>query len=182
MVIEVALLLIDNGGRTLKKVRRRPNEPLDPDDPIVDDKGMKEEDLELDDRDAKNETIDGIPNITFSDQIQLPGPQEGMYTKSLLRFIGGAIGLVAKIDRNTKNNTRGQLTRLAVYVELGKPLVSKAKIDGRIHWVERAEVEDFWSWIIVEWKQRRTGQPLEGMNNGKGSDALNGSKFDVVRI
>ncbi|MBA0814775.1 hypothetical protein Gohar_020582 [Gossypium harknessii] len=29
---------------------------------------MKEEDLELDDRDAKNETIDGIPNITFSDQ------------------------------------------------------------------------------------------------------------------
>ncbi|MBA0697910.1 hypothetical protein Goari_021429, partial [Gossypium aridum] len=133
MVIEDALLLIDNGGRTLKKVRRRPNEPLDPDDPIVDDKGMKEEDLELDDRDAKNETIDGIPNITFSDQIQLPGPQEGMYTKSLLRFIGGAIGLVAKIDRNTKNNTRGQLTRLAVYVELGKPLVSKAKIDGRIH-------------------------------------------------
>ncbi|MBA0781806.1 hypothetical protein Gotri_002692 [Gossypium trilobum] len=115
MVIEDALLLIDNGGRTLKKVRRRPDEPLDPDDPIVDDKGMKEEDLELDDRDAKNETIDGIPNITFSDQ-------------------------------------------------------------------RRTEVEDFGSWIIVEWKQRRRAQPLEGMNNGKGSDALDGSKFDVVRI
>ncbi|KAK5836694.1 hypothetical protein PVK06_012493 [Gossypium arboreum] len=95
-----------------------------------------EEDLELDDRDAKNEIIDGIPNSTFSDQIQLPRPPEGMYTKSLLRFIGGAIRLVAKIDRNIENNTRDQLVRLAVYVELGKLLVSKAKIDGRIQWVE----------------------------------------------
>ncbi|MBA0666426.1 hypothetical protein Goklo_002838, partial [Gossypium klotzschianum] len=118
---------------------------------------------------------------------------------------------------------------LAVYVELGKPLVSKTKIDGRIHRVEyeslppvcfkcgrwvytrencihkqgkenlleaeessksdqvlglqrRAEVEDFGSWKIVEWKQRRRAQPLEGMNNGKGNKALNGSKFDVIRI
>ncbi|KAK8303460.1 hypothetical protein V6Z12_D04G152300 [Gossypium hirsutum] len=97
---------------------------------------------------------------------------------------------------------KGQLARLTVYVELGKPLVSKAKIDGRIHQGKenlleaeessksdqvlglqrRAEVEDFGSWKIGEWKQRRRAQPLEVMNNGKGSEALDGSKIDVVRI
>ncbi|KAG8493364.1 hypothetical protein CXB51_010947 [Gossypium anomalum] len=44
---------------------------------------------------------------------------------SLLKFIGSTIGPVAKIDRNTNNCTRGQFARLAVYIDLGKPLVSK---------------------------------------------------------
>lgn len=68
--------------------------------------------------------------------IRLSSLLEGLSTRSLLRFIGGAIGPVAKIDRNTKNNLCGQFTRLAVYVELGKPLVSKVIIDERTQRVE----------------------------------------------
>lgn len=55
-----------------------------------------------------------------------------MYSKSLLKFIGGVIGLVAKVDKNTENNSKGKFARLVVYIDLGKPLVSKINIDGRI--------------------------------------------------
>lgn len=68
--------------------------------------------------------------------IHLPGLPEGMYTTSLLKFIGGVIGSVTKIDQNTDNRTRGQFTRLAVFVDLGLPLVSKIMIDGKFQWVE----------------------------------------------
>ncbi|PPR97702.1 hypothetical protein GOBAR_AA22965 [Gossypium barbadense] len=63
--------------------------------------------------------------------IRLSGLPKGMYAKSLLRFIYGAIKPMAKIDQNTENNSRGQFVKLVVYVELGKLLVLKVKIDGR---------------------------------------------------
>ncbi|PPD82649.1 hypothetical protein GOBAR_DD20420 [Gossypium barbadense] len=56
--------------------------------------------------------------------IRLPGLPKGMYTTSLLKFIGGTIGPVAKIDRNTDNRARGQFAHLMVFVDLGQPLVS----------------------------------------------------------
>ncbi|KAH1081878.1 hypothetical protein J1N35_021639 [Gossypium stocksii] len=68
--------------------------------------------------------------------VRLPGLPEGMYTKSLLKSIGGIIGPVAKIDQNTENRSRGQFARLAVFVNLDQPLVSKIVIDGRIQHVE----------------------------------------------
>ncbi|MBA0675943.1 hypothetical protein Goari_017458 [Gossypium aridum] len=61
---------------------------------------------------------------------------KGMYTRSLLRFIASAIRPVAKIDWNTKDNTRGQFMRLVVYVEWGKQLFSKVKIVSKIQQVE----------------------------------------------
>ncbi|MBA0630707.1 hypothetical protein Godav_002776, partial [Gossypium davidsonii] len=117
-----------------------------------------------------------------------------------LRFIGGAIGLVAKIDRNTKNNTREYESLPPVCFKCGRWVYTRencihkqgkenlleaeesSKSDQVLGLQRRAEVEDFGSWKIVEWKQRRRAQPLEGMNNGKGNKALNGSKFDVIRI
>ncbi|KAA3454265.1 reverse transcriptase [Gossypium australe] len=42
----------------------------------------------------------------------------------------------AKIDRNTDNCTRGQFSRLAMHIDLGKLLVSKVNIDGNIQRVE----------------------------------------------
>ncbi|KAK5846349.1 hypothetical protein PVK06_002634 [Gossypium arboreum] len=61
--------------------------------------------------------------------LELP---KGMYTKSLLRFIGSVVGSVAKIEQNIDNNVRGKFTWLAVYMDLEKPLVSKVKINEKI--------------------------------------------------
>ncbi|MBA0653317.1 hypothetical protein Goklo_020509 [Gossypium klotzschianum] len=63
--------------------------------------------------------------------IRLPRLPEGMYTKSLLQFIGNAIGTVTKIDRNTDSTSRGQFVKLAVFIDLGKSLVSKVQIDEK---------------------------------------------------
>lgn len=41
------------------------------------------------------------------DWIRLLGLSEGMYTKRLLKAIGGVIGPVVKIDQNTNKGTRG---------------------------------------------------------------------------
>ncbi|MBA0567263.1 hypothetical protein Golob_012012, partial [Gossypium lobatum] len=171
-----------NGRRSAKTSRRRLEDPLDLDNPIVNDKCMKAvsigvrtnvEDFELLEGEAKKEIIDGILSITFSERvhqfiskcmartvplkviglendyfsvnfqdddeylyavsggpwtifgqyltirpwtpsfttdqdfpasllvwIRLPGLSEGMYTRSLLKFIARAIGRVAKIDCN----------------------------------------------------------------------------------
>ncbi|PPE01339.1 hypothetical protein GOBAR_DD01665 [Gossypium barbadense] len=59
-----------------------------------------------------------------------------MYMRSLLKSIEGAIGPVVKIDRNTNTKSRGQFVRLAVYIDLGKLLISKLQIDGRMQRVE----------------------------------------------
>ncbi|TYH66478.1 hypothetical protein ES332_D06G126300v1 [Gossypium tomentosum] len=86
----------DNIRRLAKKVRRRPEEPLDLDDPVVNDKGMKldsinvrtvswkykllnttierinlqnEEDIELLEEDEKKFFFDGIPSITFFERV-----------------------------------------------------------------------------------------------------------------
>ncbi|PPD96434.1 hypothetical protein GOBAR_DD06554 [Gossypium barbadense] len=195
--------------RSTKKVKCRTNEPPDPDDPVVNEKGIRldrvgiqpvswkeklmgsasiganvqqEEDFDLDDGDVKAVIIDDnwrtnqpleiidLENDYFSvkfqtdeeylealasepctivghclimrpwmpafstDQpypssllvwIRLPRLPEGMYTKSLLQFIGNAIGTVTKIDRNTDSASRGQFVKLTIFIDLGKSLVSK---------------------------------------------------------
>ncbi|MBA0721858.1 hypothetical protein Golax_009362, partial [Gossypium laxum] len=68
--------------------------------------------------------------------IRLPGLLEKMYSKSLLKFIRNAIRLVAKIDHNTDVKSMGWFARLAVFVDLGKPLISMVKMDERIQRVE----------------------------------------------
>ncbi|KAK5818542.1 hypothetical protein PVK06_023483 [Gossypium arboreum] len=64
----------------------------------------------------------------------LPGLPERIYNTSLLKFIGGVIGSVAKIDRITDSKARGKCARLAVFVDLGQLLISKIKIDDQIVW------------------------------------------------
>ncbi|PPD89199.1 hypothetical protein GOBAR_DD13843 [Gossypium barbadense] len=159
-------ILVSNGtGRLVKKVRRRLEEPLDPDDPVVNDRGMKvdsvgfqsiswkdkllrgttakkvdakkEDHFQLLKGDARTKIVDDqdYPKNMIV-WIRLIGLPEGLYTKSLLKFIGSAIGLIAKIDQNTDNNLMGQFARLVVYIDLGNPFVSKVKIDGKIQCVE----------------------------------------------
>ncbi|KAK5784821.1 hypothetical protein PVK06_039359 [Gossypium arboreum] len=150
-------------GRSTNKVKCKTDESLDLDDLVVNEKGIsvdgvgtqrvswkeklmgsapvganvqQEEDFKLEDGDAKAVIMDGVPSITFFDRIRLPGMPEGMYTKSLLRFIGNAIRTIAKIDRNTDSTFGGQFARLVVFIDLGKPLVSKVKIDGKFQCVK----------------------------------------------
>ncbi|KAH1114535.1 hypothetical protein J1N35_007913 [Gossypium stocksii] len=68
--------------------------------------------------------------------VRLPELLEGMYTKSLLKFIDGVIGLVARIDQNTDNRAGGQFFRIQVFVDLDQPLVSKILTNGRIQRIE----------------------------------------------
>ncbi|KAL4312618.1 hypothetical protein GQ457_01G015060 [Hibiscus cannabinus] len=52
------------------------------------------------------------------------------YTKSLFCYIVNSIGKVVCIDYNTEDGKRGRFARLAVFIDLHKPLVSSIIIDG----------------------------------------------------
>ncbi|KAL4279462.1 hypothetical protein GQ457_03G024230 [Hibiscus cannabinus] len=62
--------------------------------------------------------------------VRLPKLPYRYYTKSLFRYIANAIGKVVWIDYNTDDGKRGRFARLAIIVDLNKPLVSGIVIDG----------------------------------------------------
>lgn len=62
--------------------------------------------------------------------IRLPNLPVKYYHKSLLRAIAQVLGEVVRIDYNTEAGGRGQFARLAVIIDLTKPLTSKLKVDG----------------------------------------------------
>ncbi|KAE8671499.1 hypothetical protein F3Y22_tig00111947pilonHSYRG00134 [Hibiscus syriacus] len=68
--------------------------------------------------------------------IRLSGLPYRYYTKSLFRFIAGAIGRVVRINYNTADGKRGKFARMAIIVDLTKPLVSGIIIDGQHQAVE----------------------------------------------
>ncbi|KAL4377977.1 hypothetical protein GQ457_02G032980 [Hibiscus cannabinus] len=61
---------------------------------------------------------------------RLPGLPYQYYTKSMFRCIAGVLGKVVRIDYNTSEGKRGKFVRLALVVDLNKPLVSYVIIDG----------------------------------------------------
>ncbi|XP_028762820.1 uncharacterized protein LOC114721167 [Neltuma alba] len=68
--------------------------------------------------------------------VRLPGLPYHYYHKSVLRAIGGVIGEVLKIDYNTEGVDKARFARLAVKLDLTKPLVAKIKLDGTTQLVE----------------------------------------------
>ncbi|KAL4332004.1 hypothetical protein GQ457_07G003470 [Hibiscus cannabinus] len=62
--------------------------------------------------------------------VRLPGLSYRYYTKSMFRCIAGVIGKIVKIDYNTTEGKRGKFARLAVVVDLKKPLISSIIIDN----------------------------------------------------
>ncbi|MBA0597812.1 hypothetical protein Gorai_007601 [Gossypium raimondii] len=56
--------------------------------------------------------------------IHLPRLPGHMYKGKFLWEIGGMVGKVAKLDFNNSNKARGIFARMAIYVNLDKPLVS----------------------------------------------------------
>ncbi|KAK5845578.1 hypothetical protein PVK06_001769 [Gossypium arboreum] len=86
-------------------------------------------------------TLDtGHPAQAFSkvvmSWIRLPDLPGYLYKWKILVEIGGMIGKVSKLDMNTDNKARGRFARMAVYVNLDRPLVFQILINGRIQKVE----------------------------------------------
>lgn len=105
--------------------------------------------------------------------IRLPGLLEGYYLECLLRVIGQTIGTIIKLDVHTDGGRRGRFTRLAVCVDLRRPLVSKLWINGKL---QRVEYEGF---LNICFKCGRFGHVLDGyMEDGVTTemDVFEGSK------
>lgn len=68
--------------------------------------------------------------------ILLPGLSEGYYSEMLLRASGQIIRPVVKINEHPNAAIRGRFAKLAVCVNLKKPLISKIRINGKIQRVE----------------------------------------------
>ncbi|KAH1098909.1 hypothetical protein J1N35_015830 [Gossypium stocksii] len=59
-----------------------------------------------------------------------------LYNRKIITEIGELVGKVVKLYMNTDSRARGHFARLAVYVNLEKPLVSHILINGRSQKVE----------------------------------------------
>ncbi|KAL4304484.1 hypothetical protein GQ457_10G003160 [Hibiscus cannabinus] len=70
--------------------------------------------------------------------VRLPSLPFRYYSKALFRRIAAIIGVVIKVDYCTKAGERGKFARLAILVDLNKPLRSCIGIDG---FVQRLEYE-----------------------------------------
>lgn len=53
-----------------------------------------------------------------------------MFCRQIVDAIGGLIGKVVKLDFQTDNRTRGRFVRLAIFINLDKPLASQVMVDG----------------------------------------------------
>ncbi|PPD88378.1 hypothetical protein GOBAR_DD14689 [Gossypium barbadense] len=105
------------------------------------------------DGDIKRSSVNGVPSIEFLDRttefnlaqpypnvvmtlIKSPGLPGHLYKKRILWEISGMVGKIAKLDFNTDSKARGKYARMAVYVNLGKPLLSQVLINGNIQRIE----------------------------------------------
>ncbi|KAK8481764.1 hypothetical protein V6N12_074477 [Hibiscus sabdariffa] len=59
-----------------------------------------------------------------------------LYKRNLISEIGESIGPIIKIDFQTESGRRGRFARMAISIDLHKPLVSKLVINGRVQIVE----------------------------------------------
>ncbi|KAH1066052.1 hypothetical protein J1N35_031039 [Gossypium stocksii] len=62
--------------------------------------------------------------------IRRPGLLVFLYKRRILEEIGGIIGKVVRLDFNTDSRTRGRFARMAVYINLDKPLVAQVIVNG----------------------------------------------------
>ncbi|KAH1107946.1 hypothetical protein J1N35_011714 [Gossypium stocksii] len=68
--------------------------------------------------------------------IRLAGLPGYLYKRQFIEAIGSLIGKVVKLDLRIDNRTRGRFARLAVFINLDEPLISKVLVDGVIQQVE----------------------------------------------
>lgn len=68
--------------------------------------------------------------------VRLPKLPIRYYQHEVLTSIGNVLGEVIKVDYNTASGDRGRFARLAVILDLSKPLTSKLQINGEIIYIE----------------------------------------------
>ncbi|KAI9086439.1 hypothetical protein K1719_031523 [Acacia pycnantha] len=68
--------------------------------------------------------------------VRIPSLSISYYHKSTLRAIGSLLGEVVKIDYLTESRGRGKYARIAIIIDLIKPLVPWIKVDGKQYGVE----------------------------------------------
>ncbi|PPD99584.1 hypothetical protein GOBAR_DD03382 [Gossypium barbadense] len=135
------------------------------------------------------EALSGGPWTIFGHYL-IPGLPKGLYTKSLLKFIGRAIRPITKIDRNTDNYTMGQFVRLVIYIDLGKPLISKPEDvpkrtlngnHGKGASMQRTVGEEkFGPWMVVEYRQRKNSRSGVKAKDASGDRKAEESRFTVL--
>ncbi|KAL4383939.1 hypothetical protein GQ457_15G014660 [Hibiscus cannabinus] len=74
--------------------------------------------------------------------VRLPGMPYRYYSKALFRHIATLIGEVFRVDYNTYEGGRGKFARLAILVDLNKPLRTCLYIDGRLQKLEYEGLQD----------------------------------------
>ncbi|KAG8490882.1 hypothetical protein CXB51_014718 [Gossypium anomalum] len=127
----------------------------------VDDLGsdiLDREDFEFTEGDVMRSNVNGIPTINFSKQIrhllvkdmnttvafpsvvlawiQFPGPLGFLYKRRVLEDIGSSVGKVAWLDLKIDNKIGGRFTRMVVYVDLEKSLISQVLVNDKFQRVE----------------------------------------------
>lgn len=73
---------------------------------------------------------------------RLPGIPHHLYDKRSLRIIGSVMGEIVKVDYNTAAHHRGKYARIAVVIDLNKPLVGLLRIDGKLIKIEYENIID----------------------------------------
>ncbi|CAI0424966.1 unnamed protein product [Linum tenue] len=68
--------------------------------------------------------------------IQLPGLPIHLYHKEILFTLGNLIGRAIKLDFHTLHQQRAKFARIAVEVDLSKPLIPRIRLDGQWQKVE----------------------------------------------
>ncbi|PPR95393.1 hypothetical protein GOBAR_AA25279 [Gossypium barbadense] len=102
--------------------------------------------------------------------VRVPGLPGFMYKRKVLEVISSTTGKVAKFDFKTDNRTRGQFSRMAVFINLDKLLVSQILVNGSSKESDKSAVDDeprrtncelgkgiesaFRLWMLVERKKR----------------------------
>ncbi|CAL1362247.1 unnamed protein product [Linum trigynum] len=79
--------------------------------------------------------LDPLPK-TIIVWIQLPRLKVHFYHKEILTSLGNLVGRTIKLDYHTLNRQRRKFDRLAVEVDLSKPLVPRIFLDGKWQMVE----------------------------------------------
>ncbi|KAG8494050.1 hypothetical protein CXB51_011564 [Gossypium anomalum] len=83
----------------------------------------------------KFDPLKPFPNVVTA-WIRFPGLPGFLYKKKILEEIGSLVRQVMKLDFKTDSGARGQFARMAVSIDLHKPLISQVSINGRIQRVE----------------------------------------------
>ncbi|KAL4333427.1 hypothetical protein GQ457_07G010550 [Hibiscus cannabinus] len=124
--------------------------------------------------------------------VRLPKLPYRYYTKNLFRHIAASIGKVVRIDYNTTEGKRGRFARLAIIVDLKKPLVFGIIIDGQRQDIEYEGLPEicfkdpnklYGPWMHVMDRRRRVQQQIKdvtSMEGGSSGKADHRSRFAVL--